>query len=93
MKVKNYISVCKNVIFGNNKRGWEDPDPAIRVSRAPSGKVTNRAHSLGIVDKNGEIVARIISTTDGKPVIKCGAKVGIITEYETVPLDVVIEDE
>ncbi len=83
----NYVSVCKNVIGSNNKRNWVDPDPCIRVSRTPSGRVSQRAHSLGIVDANGNIVARIISTTTGLPVIKCGAKVAIITDYETVSLD------
>lgn len=80
---KNYISVCKNVIASNNKKNWKDPNPSIRVSNTPSGKVQKRAHTLAIKDKNGETVARIVSTQDGKPVIKCGAKVAIITEYET----------
>ena len=78
----SFISVCKNVIASNNKRGWQDPDPAIRVSRTKSGKVTHRAHTLAIKDGDGNIVARIVSTQDGNPVIKCGAKVAIITEYE-----------
>ena len=83
----NFLSVCKNVIGSNNKKGWKDPAPAIRVSRTPSGKVTGRAHSVGIVDKHGNIVARMVSTTDGKPVIKCGAKVALITEHDVVSLD------
>lgn len=83
----NYISVCKNVIASNNKRNWENPDPAIRVSNTPSGKVTKRAHTLAIKDANGNIVARIVSTQDGSAVIKCGAKVAIITEYETEILE------
>jgi hypothetical protein len=82
-----FLSVCKNVIASNNKRGWQDPDPAIRMSRTPSGKVTGRAHVVGIPDKDGNIVARIISTTDGQPVIKCGAKVAIILEHDAVILD------
>jgi hypothetical protein len=79
----DYISVCKNVIASNNKRRWVSPDPAIRVSKSPSGKVAQRAHTLLIKDANGNTVAKIISTQDGKPVIKCGAKVAIITEYPT----------
>lgn len=82
----NYISVCKNTIQSNNKRNWVDPDPAIRVSTSKSGKATHRSNHIGIVDKNGEVVAEIISTTDGNPVIKCGAKVGIITKYDIVEL-------
>lgn len=83
----NYISVCKNVIASNNKRSWNNPDPAIRVSKTKYGKVTKRAHTLLIKDKHGDIVARVISTQDGTPVIKCGAKVAIITEYETEVLE------
>ena len=79
----NYISVCKNVIASNNKRGWDNPDPAIRVSYAPGGKVRYRAHTLNIHDKDGNVVARVVSTTDGEPVIKCGAKVAINTDYDT----------
>jgi hypothetical protein len=79
----SFISVCKQVIAQNNKAGWADPDPAIRVSRTPSGKVTQRAHSLKIKDRDGNTVARVVSSTDGKPVISCGAKVAIITNYET----------
>jgi hypothetical protein len=81
--MSNYISVCKNVIASNNKKGWKNPSPAIRVSGTPSGKVQKRAHTLAIKDSKGNIVARVISTTDGNPVIKCGAKVAIITEYDT----------
>lgn len=79
----NFISVCKNVIASNNKRGWKNPDPSIRVSKTKSGKVTNRAHTLAIKDKDGNIVATIVSSQDGLPVIKCGAKVAIITKYDT----------
>ena len=32
-----FLSVCKNVIQSNNKRGWIDPDPTIRVSNTKSG--------------------------------------------------------
>jgi len=78
-----YVSVCKNVIASNNKRGWADPSPAIRVSNTPSGKVMQRAHTIAIKDAAGNVVARVVSTTDGNPVIKCGAKVAIITEYPT----------
>lgn len=78
----SFISVCKNVITSNNKRGWANPNPAIRVSATKSGKVTHRAHTLAIKDASGNVVATIVSTQDGKPVIKCGAKVAIITEYE-----------
>lgn len=85
--MKNWISVCKNVIAQNNKRGWVEPSPAIRVSTSKHGKVVMRSNKIGIVDKEGNIVATMISTTDGKPVIGCGAKVGLITEYEVIDIE------
>jgi hypothetical protein len=78
----SYVSVCKNVIASNNKKQWVDPDPTIRVSNTPSGKVTQRANSIEILDKDGNVVAELVATTDGKPVIKCGAKVALITKYD-----------
>lgn len=82
----SHVSVCKNVIAKNNKRGWLDPEPAIRISRTASGKVVGRSHEIGIVDKDGNIVARLISTIDGKPVISCGAKVALVTDFDVVTL-------
>ena len=80
------VSVCKHVIAQNNKRKWIDPSPTIRISNTRAGKVTGRAHEISIVDKNGDEVARMIATTDGNPVIKCGAKVALVTEYDVVVL-------
>jgi len=82
-----HISVCKNVIAANNKRNWEDPDPAIRVSTSKCGQVTMRSNRIGIVDEHGNVVAEIIATKDGKPVISCGAKVGLITKYNVIDLE------
>lgn len=82
-----FVSVCKQVIQRNNKRGWVDPDPAIRVCNSPSGKATQRAHTLAIMDAEGNVVATVYSSKDGKPVLKCGAKVAIVCEYETEILD------
>lgn len=78
-----YVSVCKQVIGKNNKRGWVNPDPAIRVCRTPSGAATKRAHTLAIKDAQGNTVARIVSSQDGNPVIAAGAKVVIVAEYPT----------
>lgn len=75
------VSVCKNVIATNNKRGWKDPDPAIRVSDTRSGRVTTRAHMVEVRDKDGHVVATLVSSVDGKPVVSCGAKVALITKY------------
>ena len=86
MRKKHYISVCKNVIATNNKKCWINPDPAIRVSHSPSGEAKEHVHELAILDSEGQIVARILTSKDGKPVLKCGAKVAIITEYPTLPL-------
>jgi hypothetical protein len=76
------ITVCKNVIQSNNKNGWTNPDPAIRIATSSSGKVTARGHTVEIKDRFGDTVATIFSTQDGEPIIKCGAKVAIFTEYE-----------
>lgn len=81
------VSVCKNVIASNNKRGWVDAEPAIRVARTKSGKVHQRAHKLAIKDRDGNVVATILSSTDGNPVVKCGAKVAISTVYDTEVLE------
>lgn len=83
----SFVSVCKNKIAQNNKRKWVDPEPTIRVSRTPSGRVVHRTHSVGIVDKEGNIVAKLLATKDGEPVIKCGAKVALITDYDVVDLE------
>jgi len=84
--VKNYISICKNIIQQNNKRNWVDPQPTIRISNTPSGKVQKRCHAIGIVDAEGKVVAKLISTMDGKPIIKCGAKVALITDYQVIEI-------
>lgn len=76
------ITVCKNVIASNNKRHWENPDPAIRVATSKSGKISGRGHTVFIKDRYGEIVATIDSTINGNPIVKCGAKVAITTVYK-----------
>lgn len=78
----NYISVCKNVIQSNNKKGWINADPAIRISRTKSGKAVARGFTVAIKDAAGNTVARIHTTKDGKALIKAGAKVVIETLYD-----------
>ena len=78
----SYISVCKQVIQKNNKNNWVDPKPAIRISKTAAGKASARGHIVCIFDGKGNVVARIVSSTDGKPVTKAGAKVAIVTKYE-----------
>lgn len=82
----NIVTVCKNVIASNNKRGWRKPDPAIRIARRKNGKATDHAHDIAIKDRRGNIVALILSSQDGKPLVKCGAKVAIFTEYPVMKL-------
>ena len=84
--MRQFISVCKNMIAQNNKNGWVDPAPTIRVANSKSGKVVNRSNRIGVLDREGNVVAELIATNDGKPVISCGAKVALITNYETVDL-------
>lgn len=83
----SFVSICKNIIMSNNKRNWVDPDPAIRVANTPSGKVRIRSNKVGIVDAAGLVVATVEATTDGKPIIKSGAKVALITEYPVINLE------
>lgn len=77
----SFISVCKNIIQQNNKRKWEDPEPPIRVANTKSGKATFRCFEVDIVDGDGNVVASILTTKDGKPILNCGAKVAITTIY------------
>lgn len=76
------VTVCKNVIASNNKNGWKNPEPAIRIANTRSGKVIDRKNVVEIKDKNGETVATLESTTDGNPIVKCGAKVALFTKYK-----------
>ena len=84
--MKNYISVCKNVIAENNKKKWKHPKPPIRISQRPSGPAVAHGFSVGILDKDGTIVAKLQTTKDGKPLLKCGAKVMLATEFPTTVL-------
>lgn len=79
-----WISVCKNVIMSNNKRNWIDPEPAIRVCKTKAGKVLLRGHAVDITDAEGNVVATIHSTTNGEPILKCGAKVAIETKHPVI---------
>lgn len=78
----SFISVCKQVIQRNNKNHWIDPEPTIRVSKTASGKAIERGFTVYIKDGKGQTVAQIYTTRDGKPVLKCGAKVAISTVYD-----------
>lgn len=75
------LTVCKNVIASNNKRGWKSPDPPIRIAATRAGKVTARGFTVHIKDAAGRTVASVITTKDGGPVVKCGAKVAIVTVH------------
>lgn len=46
-----------------------------------------RSKRVGIVDANGDVVAVLGASEDGKPIISCGAKVALITEYDVVNLE------
>lgn len=78
----NLISVCKNVIMRNNKNGWVNPEPPIRISHTATGKAIAHAHVVHIKDSVGNRVASLITTKDGTPLLKCGAKVALLTDYD-----------
>ena len=75
------ITVCKNVIMSNNKRKWVDPAPPIRIGKTKGGPPIDHAFEVKIKDKQGNVVAHVISTETGEPVVRCGAKGAIETEY------------
>lgn len=81
------LTVCKNIIASNNKRKWQDPQPAIRIADSNGTCAIDRANRIGIVDAHGNIVAEMISTTDGNPIVSCGAKVALVTDFDVVVLD------
>lgn len=73
-----YISINKLKIAENNKTGWVNKFPTIRVSKTKSGKGTYGSKIL-LLDKNGDLVAEIYQTPDGSALLSCGAKVVIKT--------------
>lgn len=70
--------------MANNKNNWSCPKPAIRVSKSVWGKADQRGFEVQILDKNGEVAATVLSSEDGKPILKCGAKVAIKAPYGTL---------
>lgn len=80
------ITVCKNVIMTNNKKNWINPLPPIRIGKTNSSKAEYHAFEIIIKDHSGKEVGRIKTTRDGKPIVKCGAKVAIETTY---PVEIV----
>lgn len=77
-----FISINKNTIAANNKAGWKDPQPPIRIAKSAKGPAVDYGHQVAILDKFGRTVAKIRTTEDGSPLLKCGAKVAIETKYD-----------
>lgn len=74
-----FISVCKNVIQGNNKTLREGLDrpllPPIRFQRGKSGEKLTCNEAI-LRDSAGEVIGRIHYQA-ACPILKCGAKVAI----------------
>jgi hypothetical protein len=73
-----YISINKHRIACNNKNNWVNPLPCIRVSKTKSSK-GEYCFYAGIQDEEGNIVAEVIQSNDGAPLLNCGAKIVIKT--------------
>jgi hypothetical protein len=71
--MKTVIHVNQHVIKANAKTG--DNDPVLTVK---TYKSNDYAHSVNILDANGNVVARVVYSPD-KP-LSCGARVWIETE-------------
>lgn len=73
--------MCQSEIHGGRIKLWT---PVHEVESSALDQLKNIAN-LPWAWKHvaGNVVARIVSSQDGKPVVSCGAKVAIITEYET----------
>lgn len=67
-----YINVNRNTIFSNAKHGRNEPP--ISIQRGKSGKRTYH-HRIKISD--GELIY-----SPHKPLLKCGARLIIVTEKE-----------
>jgi hypothetical protein len=71
--MKTLIHVNQHVIKANAKNG--DNNPVLTVK---TYKSNDYAHSVNILDANGNVVARVVYSPD-KP-LSCGARVWIETE-------------
>jgi len=74
----HFININKHTIAKNTKHGTNDPP--IRVSNTKTGKA-EYCSELEILDKNGEVVAKILYNPH-QPILKCGARLVIVAEHE-----------
>ena len=72
-KTKTYIHVNQHVIKSNIKHGLNEP--AITVKK---GKTNTYCHKVKV---DGSL--EVIQSTDGKPLLSCGAKIVMVT-YDPV---------
>jgi hypothetical protein len=77
-----YINVNKHTIAANAKHGTNEP--VIRVARTKSAKAEYH-HNVGICDKDGNIVARIIYSPHCA-IMKCGARLIIEADHQVIPI-------
>jgi hypothetical protein len=73
--MKTIIHVNQHVVKSNSKKNEREP-----VLTCKTYKENKYASEVEILDKNGEVVAKVIYSPD-KP-LSCGAKVWIETENE-----------
>lgn len=80
----HWVSINKHRIAKNNKGKWVDPVPCIRISDGKNKPPISYVSDLLVVDEGGRPVAWLVTTSTGEPVLKCGAKVALVTLYDTV---------
>lgn len=73
--MKKIIHVNQHVIRANKQEGRSDPPLTVKTY-----KQNLKAHNVQILDKTGNVVAKIVYSPD-KP-LKCGARVWIETSNE-----------
>ena len=75
--MKTIIHVNKHVCAANKKHGKSDPPLTVKTYQE-----NRKAHTANILDKNGNVVARVVHRPE-KP-LSCGAIVWIETNNEVV---------
>lgn len=68
-----FITINKHVIAANAKHGRNDPP--IRVAKSKNGKAV---YARGVkINGPSELISG-----DGKPVLKCGARIALVTDAD-----------
>lgn len=77
------ISISKEAIAHNMRVGWNclNSKKPVRVSLTPQDANPIYANVVEIFDRQGNIVAAVVTSKDGNPIANYGTHVVIYTEY------------